>query len=82
MTGIPRGRPRKRPGGEQLFSVRMPKRLHRILRLLCTAKGLALNDVAVRALEVWLEAQPEGRQYARLAEAQIRREAGAGGRAR
>jgi hypothetical protein len=74
MADGKRGRPTKRPSGEQLFSVRMPKKLHRTLRLLCTAKGLALNDVAVDALQAWLDAQPEARQYTKLAETQIRQE--------
>lgn len=74
MADRGRGRPTKRPSGEQLFSVRMPKKLHRTLRLLCTAKGLALNDVAVEALEGWLKDQPEARQYTKLAETQIKAE--------
>jgi hypothetical protein len=74
MADRGRGRPTKRPSGEQLFSVRMPKKLHRTLRLLCTAKGLALNDIAVEALDAWLKGQPEARQYGKLADEQIKRE--------
>lgn len=61
-----RGRPKKAEQENQVelqpFSVRMPKKTHRTLKLVCTAQEKEMNDAVLEAVMQWLEHQPEYKQ--------------------
>lgn len=68
-----RGRPKKleQPNQEELqpFSIRMPKSLHKTLKLVCTARDTEMNEAVIEAVEVWLEQQPEYKKSKALGQA-------------
>lgn len=55
----PRGRPRKILDEYSGFSLRMPAALHQELRHYAVYKRQPLNDVLVKLIADWWEAQPE-----------------------
>lgn len=60
-----RGRPKNpepKKDDVQSFSVRLPKPIHKTLKLVCTAKGTEMNEAVIEAVTVWLRAQPEYKQ--------------------
>lgn len=72
MADAKKGRPRKREeGNERAFSVRVDRKLYKILRLLSAAQTKSLNDVAAEALREWVARQPDYRTYEKLAEKAI-----------
>ncbi|HKY38382.1 MAG TPA: toxin-antitoxin system HicB family antitoxin [Polyangiaceae bacterium] len=60
------GRPRKHPE-TQSFSIRLPKDLHRQLRLYAVHQGQSLNDLIIGVLQGWWDDHPERRAFVRLA---------------
>lgn len=60
------GRPRKRDE-TQAYVLRLPKELHRQLRLYAVHQGKSLNDVLVEALTHWWSDHPERAKFMRLA---------------
>jgi predicted HicB family RNase H-like nuclease len=63
------GRPRKREeGDEHSFTVRIPKKLHRLLRLLCADQDISINDAITLAVKSWAVEQPNYKTLERLAD--------------
>lgn len=62
------GRPRQRPEGEQGLTIRLPKKVHRVLRLIAAAEGISLNEALTLAASSWIETRPNYRTYENLAE--------------
>ena len=51
------------PPEEQSFSVRMPKTMHRTLRVLCAAEGLVMNNIVNEAVALWLSKHKGHEKY-------------------
>lgn len=47
---------------EKQLTVRMPKSLHKTLKLLCTEEDIVINNAAVEAIEEWIEKRKAGKK--------------------
>jgi hypothetical protein len=60
-------RQKRDSGSRQPFVLKMPRRLHRELRLFVIGREESLNDLLVRVVEDWWRARPERSIFSRLA---------------
>lgn len=57
---MPRGRPKKYAEGDEVnFSVRMPKKLHALVKAACQKRDTSMGDQIIVLLEQWTQTLPD-----------------------